>query len=376
MNVRSFWVLRKAKKACRSLKNDFRLYQDILPEAEEEALNERFKDLEQAIKCREIEDLPNVVKTVEDELHRALPKSAKSWSVEWFDIIVSALAVAFCFRAYFYEPFQIPTGSMQPTLYGIHTEAAEPTAWDAQPLRFVKWLVTGESFLDVKIEKSGTVLGWTQDAKPGYTSLFVQSGAKQMRYDVPSDIATQAFCAHYPRGMRLNAGMRIWKGVVKSGDFLFVNRWIWNFRHPRLGETIVFSTQGLKGLPDNQHYIKRLCGRPGDTVELKADSSFLWVNGKPATQPLRLSEIAEHLMPWEGAPRYLGYQPAPPQPPQSPYQVQNLFELGPGEYLAFGDNSGNSLDSRYWGKVPARNLLGPASFVHWPFTSPRWGSIR
>ena len=52
------------------------------------------------------------------------------------------------------------------------------------------------------------------------------------------------------------------------------------------------------------------------------------------------------------------------------------FDLGPGEYLALGDNSDNSLDSRYWGAVPAENLLGPATFVHWPFTSPRWGSIR
>ncbi len=376
MHLRSFWILHKAKKSLRSLKNDFRLYQDILPVSVEKNLSERFRDLQQAIKCHEIEDLPAVVKSLQEELRLHLPKSYTSFAVEWFDIIVSALAVAFCFRAYFYEPFQIPTGSMQPTLYGVHTEATEETVFDRQPLRFFKWLISGETFHDITIRKTGTVLGWTQDAKPGYSSLFVQSGSQQMRYDIPGEIATFAFCANYPRGKRLNAGTRLWKGTVKNGDFLFVNRWIWNFRHPQLGETIVFSTQGLQGLPQNQHYIKRLCGRPGDQVQLKSDSSYLWVNGEPATTPSRLAEIAEHLPPWEGAPRYAGYKPAPPQPPQSPYTATSEFQLLPGEYLAFGDNSENSLDSRYWGEIPSRNLLGPASFVHWPFTSPRWGRIR
>jgi signal peptidase I len=50
--------------------------------------------------------------------------------------------------------------------------------------------------------------------------------------------------------------------------------------------------------------------------------------------------------------------------------------LSPGFYYAMGDNSFNSFDSRYWGPVPERNLLGPASVVHWPFTSPRWGWIK
>ena len=45
------------------------------------------------------------------------------------------------------------------------------------------------------------------------------------------------------------------------------------------------------------------------------------------------------------------------------------------EYYAMGDNTGNSRDSRYWGPVPERNLLGPACLVYWPFTSPRFGRI-
>ena len=57
--------------------------------------------------------------------------------------------------------------------------------------------------------------------------------------------------------------------------------------------------------------------------------------------------------------------------------------LGPGEYLALGDNAGNSKDSRYWGPVPEQNLVGPAFFVYWPLLNrlqtpgraTRWGPI-
>ena len=49
--------------------------------------------------------------------------------------------------------------------------------------------------------------------------------------------------------------------------------------------------------------------------------------------------------------------------------------LGNKEYMAMGDNSPDSSDSRYWGPVPEENLVGPALFVYWPFL-PHFGVIR
>ena len=49
--------------------------------------------------------------------------------------------------------------------------------------------------------------------------------------------------------------------------------------------------------------------------------------------------------------------------------------LAEDQFLPFGDNTNLSLDGRYFGGVPVRDLIGPAFAVYWPF-SPRWGWTR
>ena len=82
----------------------------------------------------------------------------------------------------------------------------------------------------------------------------------------------------------------LWSGRIVSGDFLFVNRWLWNFRHPRRGEVMVFSTNGINGLQQGTHYIKRMCGVPNERLTIKAPQ--IYSNDEPIVSPAILGKIA------------------------------------------------------------------------------------
>jgi len=313
------------------------------------------------------------------------PKPLAGWR-ENFDVLVVAISVAMAFRAYFYQPFKIPTGSMQPTLYGIHSEPRDPsdaTLLDRQPLKFAKWLVTGESFHNVRAKASGTVRFMPGDGskKPGYLPVVVAG----VPHYVPNDaVETDEF----RRPMKLKRGVAngavvkegdvLWSGVVISGDFVFVNRWKWNFSHPTRGEVMVFSTTGITALQQGTHYIKRMMGLPNETLQVKAPN--LLVNGVAVTGPLRVGQISRKEKVWPKGPAYSGFNPSGTRqiflPGKSLADETDSVTLRGDQYYAMGDNSFNSFDSRYWGPVPERNLLGPATVVYWPFTSPRFGRIR
>lgn len=75
---------------------------------------------------------------------------------ENIEVVVVAVAVAMAFRTYFIQPFKIPTGSMEPTLYGIHAVATtEPGITDKWPLKIAKWLVTGEWYTEIRVRMAG-----------------------------------------------------------------------------------------------------------------------------------------------------------------------------------------------------------------------------
>ena len=302
---------------------------------------------------------------------------------ENFEVLVVAVAVAMAFRCYFLEPFKIPTGSMQPTLYGIYSsDQKAPGLWDRMPLKLAKWLVSGDWYEEIRVVAGGTIHQVPATVKPGYVTFEISGKL----YHVPSDAVAerpQPFVNKLRTQARVASGEKLWSGVTHAGDHVFVNRVLWNFRKPRRGEVMVFNTGSIRGLPQGTHYIKRLVGLPGETIGVNPPE--LLVDGRPVAEPATIGRIvrceaAPH--PESGYPNYLGYKligDVPPQgaPAPSPLRFPgDTVSLGPDEYLGMGDNTGNSYDGRYWGSVPARNLLGPGAFVYWPFTSKRLGLIH
>ena len=246
-------------------------------------------------------------------------KTFQDYGREWLDTLVVAISVAMAFRAYFYEPFKIPTGSMQTTLWGYHTTAGvEKTAWDHFPLSILKWAWTGERVVDWTAPATGTIR--CQPRNDGFATVRI--GTSPKTWSLPTDACREL------HGKFVREGETLWKGAITTGDFIFVNRWKWNFLKPQNGEVMIFSTTGIPQLPQGTHYIKRMKARPGET--------------------------------------YLLEHPVPDRPTE--------VTMGGNEYFACGDNFNNSFDSRYWGPVPASNLRGLGSVVFWPFNG--WRIIK
>ena len=109
-----------------------------------------------------------------------------------------------------------------------------------------------------------------------------------------------------------------------------LNRWVYYFRAPSRNEVVV-----LRDPIDNGFAVKRVIGTSGDQILLKDGNVF--VNGRKLEEP------------------YLA-----PGMPTFPYveHKECSLTLGKDEYFVLGDNRKNSADSRTYGPVPRRSILG------------------
>ena len=315
---------------------------------------------------------------------------APSW-VEALESIVVVLVVLLGLRAYYIQPFRIPTNSMWPSLNGIVVHAVDEIP--SFPRRAWDKITLGSTYVDVKADCKKRLLHWRDER---YALLFTRTtlefdDGSQVKLPASSGTVLQYLrnrgkIAHDSTGalftIPFDAGETIMRARIDAGDMVLADRISYQFRQPRRGETFVFDTRGIRTSGSQQlrdqaaatHYIKRLCALPGDSASIR--SPELFVNGRPATEP-GIARVERALPPYGPE----GYHAL------SPVRVPGAFlttgsrvrlakprQFFLGEYLALGDNTTNSLDSRYWGPVRQFNVLGPACFTLWPFTS-HWGRI-
>lgn len=314
---------------------------------------------------------------------RAPSAPSQAWIREHLEVVVVALGLAFGIRALFLQPFKIPTGSMQPTLYGIHyveQETAPPKGFLRRLFAYVNYSSRG---IDVVAEETGAVelseLSARQPSMPFFPTTVVPIGSRQ--YVVPGAPETVLRMVYDKyAGKRETSvfarGEVFLRGQLELGDHLFVNRTSLCFREPRRGDVMVFVTDGLID-PDGygfggRFYIKRLVGLPGDTLRITDHRLYVKPAGAADFRVLDGTDDPgfDRIHSFTGG--YRGYA----HMPNTQYLRHNedTFEVPAGEYFMLGDNSENSKDSRYWGTVPRRNLVGTACYVWWPF-SRRWGTV-
>jgi signal peptidase I len=372
------------KETFKHLKKLWQYEWDCLPQKERGELESCLNDLNQAIKNKDSsqeESLVSRAETIYQKItkRRKFPKIAEN-----VDVLLVALVVAMGIRTYFFQPFKIPTNSMFPTLRGVvMTPLQENDTLPSKGQRIFDAIFKGRNYLEfdlpagvrlIKESSSGFFIFRTQSL------IFEKDGqiiVKKFRTEATAqDFILQLFEPVMARQTPTDGFYRF-KVQIDTGDHLFVNKMIYNFRRPERGDAFVFRTKGLAtdfNLQQlnqqlaSQFYIKRCVAVGGDMIRI--DPPYLYINGQKATEP----EIRNVWEARDTNPHYKGYSHGTERGQTMTYlkSPEESFRVPPDHYWAMGDNSYNSADSRLFGSVPLNNIVGKAFIIYYPFNRKFW----
>ncbi len=341
---------------------------------------------------------------------------------ELADTLIIAFAIAFGVRSLFLQPFKIPTGSMQPTLYGFHLQEGGnkvvPNALK-KVFNYVNYSWRYPESLakaDGKVKKSvfnynGRLYESAVDVNAIKTSSFLTYNQMHLKMTletsssfIPVNVSlpggkNETFNSHYFPFINeietAKKGENIINARYVTGDHLFVDRLTFYFREPKRGDITVFITDGFPNMA-GRYYVKRLVGLPGETIKVVDHKLYIKKVGETDFTLIDEKEDVAFGRMYSGKGGYRGYShDGCFDPKNKNYKFWNKnyttkqmyhatyegndFIANNGEfvipedfYFMMGDNSYNSRDSRYFGPVPRKNLVGRAAFCWWPL-SRRWG---
>ena len=429
------WLLSKTVREAQTVHKHYRrllaAQRDILQPQAIAPVQLKLDELTAAIK----EGHKGRIRIKAEELQFAAEKWLKPYPhAAWrenVEVLLVALAVAMGIRTFFLQPFKIPTGSMQPTLFGVTSEPdytrsvseldylsnsgmtlndteksrlrdevarlqqsqkalVIPTGWN----RVKEWF-QGNSYLHFVAPAEGKVEAIYPLQKFLIFNLsqsFKFAGQKYTLWFPPdfgeSDLRHRAGLFS---GRVYHPGEDVIKIRASAGDHLFVDRLSYNFRRPTRGEIIVFETAGvgnsLYHLQPGQFYIKRMVAMGGENVQIGNDRHLI-IDGKrldnttphfekvysfdpkvPAFDSHYSGHLNQTVANAMGDPRLASIAPLFPD-------QDAVYQIPPEHYMVMGDNTANSFDSRAWGEFSRTNVIGKYFFVYWPFTSRFGCSVR
>jgi signal peptidase I len=152
-------------------------------------------------------------------------------------------------------------------------------------------------------------------------------------YRIPSaSMEPTLHCAHTHAGDGCEAS---------HSDRVLANRFIYRFRSPHRGEIVVFNTPkaAKEDCGEGGTFVKRLIGLPGESWSER--DGFVYINGKKLNEPYIKADRRDS-------------------------ETHSAQVIPKGQYFMMGDNRAQSCDSRVWGTVPRKNLIGEVFATYWP----------
>ncbi len=330
------------------------------------------------------------------------------------EVLLVASLIAIAIRTFFIQTFQIPTNSMYPTYSGVTTKLQQHNHVDQSYIKkLYKKIFHGTTSFSIQSNYSGNLeiplfVSPPQQTATGLIKfdlqrtrkifgLFpiteriykIQIGNKVQEITMPLSYSIdsaflqkfgkgaaswQELYNTHPENFRLNKNTLLYKPGysvkcgeslidfdIISGDVLFVDKFSYHFRAPKIGEAVVFRTEKIKNIPGEPYYfIKRLIGKQHDSIQLR--NGILYRN----THLITGSDIFYYEN--NKMNNYPGYSEA------GYLNHESTVYVPKDSYFVLGDNSPDSGDSRFWGFVPKKEIIGRPLLIFYP--SNRAGLCR
>lgn len=400
---------KQAKELLHSASKVFHYRRDLLSENDLQELERSVSELNELSKDKSVtsDALYHATKEMDTLLRRIGGKiHPKTFWNDNIEVILVAAIIVIGIRTFFFQPFIIPTNSMYPTYSGMNSVIYD-TATEQEPTlptRLFRFATLGAKHKSLSAQNSGSLtlqLNYDSSGRVSYKErvrgrkwvvlngwfdqyTFLVDGVPHL-LRVPAEfdirpVLKDVFDLDFPiydsrkiipgtaqidLNRSVQAGETILRFDITLGDALFVDRISYHFKKPAAGDPFVFKTDAIveavgqaTGDYTPKYYIKRIAGSEEEKLSIK--EGVLYVNGQARDESEAFTRNAER----DGD--YGGYV--------NEGQLDSGLELQIPEnrYVALGDNSANSADSRYWGFVPDTSVIGRALFIYYPFTK-RWG---
>ena len=170
------------------------------------------------------------------------------------------------------------------------------------------------------------------------------------------------------------------ENTLLIGDHVFVNReqfapptrWagpLLPYRQIHRGDIVVFLSPAEPGL----YVVKRIMGVPGDHIHLR--DGVVYRNGEKLEEPYVIHSGRDSYNPYRD-----NFPAVPPSDfnnvtPEWQLVIKQYIQgddlvVPADSYFGMGDNRDVSYDSRYWGFIPGKNVIGRPMFIYWSFETP------